>query len=365
MIDPSKEYIVVSATALATSGALTILKQFIEHAASDKNEYIVFVNVDLKLPIYDNIIYVESKPKGWFERIIWDWHGCEKFIKTNRLKVKKVVSLQNTTLNTARHQIVYLHQPIPFSSYTSSLTELTISNLKLYLYKKLYSYFIFKFSNKNTIFVVQTNWMKDGVLNKCSRIKENQIFVIKPDIKVFMPSQKTEKANKGIFLYPATPLSYKNHVVLLKAFTLLKSKKQSNCFKLQVTFSKGSYRKFDDLVSKYSLDDNIEYLGYIDFQRLYIKYQEASAILYPSYIESYGLPLIEAASLGKQIICSNLPYAKDVLEGYDGAIFVNYNEVEEWAIKISEMLDTQNIVSFNNFENDQRSSWPQFFELLK
>ncbi|WP_236300697.1 glycosyltransferase, partial [Enterobacter bugandensis] len=88
-------------------------------------------------------------------------------------------------------------------------------------------------------------------------------------------------------------------------------------------------------------------------------------IVFPSYIESYGLPLIEAASLGKKIICSDLPYSRDVLSGYEGAIFVDYNSEIDWAQEIHTALQQGSDYHYKKFENDSRSSWPQFFELLK
>ncbi|EFG7688244.1 TPA: glycosyltransferase family 1 protein, partial [Escherichia coli] len=115
MFDLSKSYIVVSATALASGGALTILKQFIKHASQNSNDYIMFVSAGLELPVCDNIIYIENTPKGWLKRIYWDWFGCRKFISEHKINVKKVISLQNSSLNVPYEQIIYLHQPIPFS----------------------------------------------------------------------------------------------------------------------------------------------------------------------------------------------------------------------------------------------------------
>ncbi|EFN8643873.1 glycosyltransferase family 1 protein, partial [Escherichia coli] len=179
MFDLSKNYIIVSATALASGGALTILKQFIKHASQNSNDYIMFVSAGLELPVCDNIIYIENTPKGWLKRIYWDWFGCRKFISEHKINVKKVISLQNSSLNVPYEQIIYLHQPIPFSKVDSFLKNITSDNVKLFLYKKFYSYFIFKYVNANTTIVVQTNWMKKGVLEQCDKISTERVLVIK------------------------------------------------------------------------------------------------------------------------------------------------------------------------------------------
>ncbi|EPM7551800.1 glycosyltransferase [Citrobacter freundii] len=364
MFDKKKEYIIVSATALAASGALTILRQFIQHAANDINNYIVFVPVAVDLPSHDNIIYVKNSPKGWAKRIYWDWIGCKIFLMRHSIKVKKIICLQNSSINVPYPQIIYLHQPIPFSEFDFFLKEFSFSNIKLLLYKKFYALFIFKFINEKTIFVVQTEWMKESVLNKCKKLRKNQVIVIKPDLKVLNEIKEDEKISRKTLLYPATALSYKNHIVILKALTQLVEKYHIHDIKFQVTFDEGEYKNFDRFVYKNNLLKNIEYLGVISYNELQKEYKRASLVVFPSYIESYGLPLIEAASLGKRIVCSDLPYARDVLDNYEGSIFVKYNDVDEWAFSITRALDIISGTPIRPYENNNRSSWPDFFKLI-
>ncbi|EQB9977709.1 glycosyltransferase [Enterobacter hormaechei] len=367
MINNEYTYIVVSATALASGGALTILRQFLTHASRDGNKFLVFVPEGLNLPQYDNIVYITNERKGWFKRIYWDWFGCKLFLKKNNINVKKVISLQNSSLNIPYEQIIYLHQPIPFSEIHSFFKNISLDNLKLFLYKNFYSYFIFKFIDKSTVFVVQTDWMKNGVLKQCKNLSPEKIEVIKPDIKAFASSLQDQLYDKeeNSLLYPATPLSYKNHMIILKAISLLKKTYGMHDIKFKVTFNKGLYKNFDEYITHHALEDNVEYLGVLSYTDLQKMYAKATLVVFPSYIESYGLPLIEAASLGKKIICSDLPYSRDVLSEYEGAIYVSYNSEEEWAQVLYTALQQGSDYHYIKYENDNRSSWPQFFELLK
>ncbi|MTH47361.1 glycosyltransferase [Intestinirhabdus alba] len=364
MFDRNKEYIIVSATALATSGALTILRQFIQQASGDGNNYIVFVPSNIELSEYENLVFVKTSPKSWIRRIYWDWFGCKRCIKLYSIKVKKVICLQNTTMNVPFPQIVYLHQPIPFSNFDSFLKDFTLSNLKLFLYKKFYAFFIFKFVDERTLFVVQTKWMKSSVLDKCQKLRNEQVLVLKPDINLNIEKNYNDKVSRRTILYPATALSYKNHLIILKALVHIRNKFGMGDIKFQVTFRKSQYKIFDDYVAKNNLSNNVEYLGMIPYSELQKKYYCASLIVFPSYIESYGLPLIEAAALGKQILCSDLPYARDVLENYEGAIFVRYNDEDDWARSIFYHLDNISHEKIKPYENNNLSSWPQFFKLI-
>ncbi|EDL7711499.1 glycosyltransferase family 1 protein, partial [Salmonella enterica] len=340
------------------------LRQFIEQASINKNNFIIFVPSTLALPNYENITYVKTAPKGWLKRIYWDWIGCKKFIKRESLRVKKVICLQNSSMNVPYPQIIYLHQPIPFSNIDFFFKEFNLNNFKLLLYKKFYAIFIFKFINKQSIFVVQTEWMKSSLLNRCRNLNVKQVVVLRPDIKLFEARLDNKEISKNTLLYPATALSYKNHLVILKSLTLLKKQFGINDIKFQVTFDKGQYKVFDRYVYENDLSTNIEYLGVISYIELQKKYLSASLVVFPSYIESYGLPLIEAAILGKRIICSDLPYARDVLNNYEGGIFVKYNDENNWANVIYDVLTNKSCTQIRPYENDNCSSWPRFFDLI-
>ncbi|EBJ1773258.1 glycosyltransferase family 1 protein, partial [Salmonella enterica] len=212
--------------------------------------------------------------------------------------------------------------------------------------------------------VVQTEWMKSSLLNRCRNLNVKQVVVLRPDIKLFEARLDNKEISKNTLLYPATALSYKNHLVILKSLTLLKKQFGINDIKFQVTFDKGQYKVFDRYVYENDLSTNIEYLGVISYIELQKKYLSASLVVFPSYIESYGLPLIEAAILGKRIICSDLPYARDVLNNYEGGIFVKYNDENNWANVIYDVLTNKSCTQIRPYENDNCSSWPRFFDLI-
>lgn len=361
------EYIVVNATALEKSGALTILRQFLDNASKDiVNNYLCFVPKGLCLEVNKNIKLIEVGKMSWIQRILWDSLKIKKYLNVNKISYNKVISLQNTTVNVNKNakQIVYLHQSLPFSSIKWSIFEK--QQFKFFLYKHFYSFFIFMFANEETTFVVQTQWMKDALVNKFN-VNSKRIYVIKPDI--ILPSMLQGVLNKSHekkLLYPATPLFYKNHRVIVEAFNILKSKFGFNNIKFQVTFSPEDYRIFNHDVKRYGLGSNIEYLGVLPYDELIKRYQSSDLILFPSYIETFGLPLAEAATLGKPIICSDLEFSREVLNGYSGALYVEYNNSMEWAKAIKLMLEQEsaNDCRFIKYKYDQSSSWKDFFQLL-
>jgi glycosyltransferase involved in cell wall biosynthesis len=66
-------------------------------------------------------------------------------------------------------------------------------------------------------------------------------------------------------------------------------------------------------------------------------YRNAAAILAPAYAEGYGLPLSEAAILGKPVLCSDIPVFREV--GGAGAIYFRVNDAEDLARAVQGFAD--------------------------
>jgi glycosyltransferase involved in cell wall biosynthesis len=60
-------------------------------------------------------------------------------------------------------------------------------------------------------------------------------------------------------------------------------------------------------------------------------YKSVDALLFPSQIETFGLPLAEASCFGLPIIAADLPYAAEVLKKYENKILIDPESVCLWA----------------------------------
>jgi glycosyltransferase involved in cell wall biosynthesis len=77
-------------------------------------------------------------------------------------------------------------------------------------------------------------------------------------------------------------------------------------------------------------------------------YEACSALVFPSYVEGFGLPLVEAARAGRPVICSDIPVFREV--GQDGAVYFRANDPDDLAkavrgwIEGSRHADPENIL---------------------
>ena len=56
-------------------------------------------------------------------------------------------------------------------------------------------------------------------------------------------------------------------------------------------------------------------------------YAEAT-LLFPSYLETFGLPLLEARRSNGLILCSDLPFSHEILDGYGNAYYFGVNDAK-------------------------------------
>lgn len=361
--------ILVSATSIVSGGALNILKQFINNADS-LNQYYLALNKRVVLEkeyVKSNFHYFYIDGLSKFDRICWDFYGAHKYIKDSGLTFDLVVSLQNTTLRVPDvKQIVYLHQGLIL--HDRSWNVFDSLERKYAIYKYLYPVFVFAFSVESTVFVVQTKWMKNSLIKKFN-ISRGNIKVFKPDVLSWLPHYDTDSHLRGkkiTLFYPASGEVFKNHLIILKSMHFLHvSGVDISKFKVIFTLthdSAGIRHIINFLEKHYPVKEIVSFQGHIAYADIRKTYDAADVMIFPSEIESFGLPLLEAAYLGKEVLCLDTDFSREVLNGYGGAKFID-NRVEDWASVFLSLIDCPSF-SHKPLSTNHYSDWVSFFKLF-
>lgn len=108
-------------------------------------------------------------------------------------------------------------------------------------------------------------------------------------------------------LYPSSYSTHKNFNILLEVGKLIKS--ENLLIKIFLTIDYIQGKEFLRSIKEMNLEKHIINLGTLNRKELREKYQECSAVIMPTLLESYGLPYFEAMSMGKPILTSNLDFA--------------------------------------------------------
>ena len=368
LIKNMSKIVVVNATALRLGGGLSILNQFIEKIDKRVAKFVIFVHVSYVVSQANskNATFVKVDKTSMLKRILWDGYGLKKWLDYHSVVPDLVISLQNTSINIKTYcpQVIYLHQAIPFSNIRWSIFK--SDDFRFIIYKHFYQYFIFKYFGKKDIFVVQTNWMKEALL-KMGSVNNADVFVIQPKFNIENVNDivklRFPKSQRTIF-YPAAALSYKNHIEIIDALIYLRDYiKDIDGVKVYFTISRKEAAQLNKVICENHLRENFCFTGALSHSEMLSYYKSVDLVVFPSSLESFGLPLIEAAEFGKRIVASDLSYAREVLNGYSGVKFAKMNSPLDWAIAIDEMLLDSN--KQHSYIPPKNAGWDVFFEIIK
>ncbi len=107
----------------------------------------------------------------------------------------------------------------------------------------------------------------------------------------------------------------KNLMTLLKAFSHFKKWQHSN---MKLLVAGRMAWQYDDLLEKlktYKYREDVLLLGYLPEEQLQRVTAAAYALVYPSWFEGFGLPILEAMQAGVPVICSNTSSMPEVAAG--------------------------------------------------
>lgn len=289
-------------------GAITTLKNFYEEAKADKgNEYIFLLCDNFLKPAKNiQIIKLQNSTSKIF-RLKFDFFIGKKIVKTYRPDA--IFSLQNTIIfGTRVRQILYIQQSLPFQK-AMHFSFFKKTERKLAVVQHLIGPLIIKSAKRAHAVIVQSHWLKEAVSIRC-HINPKKIFVIPPTTKIQTQSKHAPSFNR--FFYPTSNFKYKNNELLLLADQQLQKEGFSG-YRIEITISGES-------------STTVSFLGAIPYDEVMEKLS-SSILVFPSKIESFGLPLLEAREQGTIIFASDLPFAHEILAGYENAYYFNPDDV--------------------------------------
>lgn len=298
-------------------GGLTILTQFYQRAVEDtENEWFFVVGrPGAEMPDTPNIRvfrFPEVK-KNWGTRLYFDLVTAPKFAKDN--KIDKVISLQGSYLHGVKcEQVLYLQQALLFYDFPCSLTM----EPRIWIYKNILSRLRAKDVRKADKLIVQIESTKNACAKRYGVPTEK--FLVEAPRCSMKFTKKYEKQAENSFFYPPGAFLFKNIDVLIEAARLLKAEGITNySITLMLT---GRENKVSALWRKACESEDLpfRFVGHVDFEKMG-DYYAGSVLLFPSFVESFGLPLLEAKTCGSPVIAADLGYAHDVLGDYPCASY--------------------------------------------
>lgn len=145
--------------------------------------------------------------------------------------------------------------------------------------------------------------------------------------KHYVPTERP-KTEPPEFLYVGRFDPYKNVPFLIRSFAKVAAKHPF----VRLRFIGEPDPRYPDAqqeVDRLNLKDRIIWQGYTDSDGLLKAYQNATALVFPSRYEGFGLPVLEAMASGTPVICSNTSSLPEVAG--DAAMIISPDDEEKFA----------------------------------
>jgi glycosyltransferase involved in cell wall biosynthesis len=298
----------INALSLHQGGGLVLLKSLIKSLNKDERYVLV---LDSRVSFSEDILKTNMKVK-YVKRNIFHRFFYEVWFRLNISNEDKFFSLTNLPpiFRLKSKTILYVHNRY--------LVERDLVTQKKFLldFRVFVERWILKFFSSNVDnFFVQTYSMKELLIN---RIPKNSNVHLAPFLTTFESHEKffngdSFNGEKYDFLYVSSGEFHKNHIKLFEAWQMLAD--EGIYPSLCLTLNRNNSPELCFLVDKLKADGlNIFNVGIVEQKAIRSLYDSSVALIYPSKMESFGLPLLEASYLGMPILASELDFVRDLVD---------------------------------------------------
>lgn len=143
--------------------------------------------------------------------------------------------------------------------------------------------------------------------------------------------------DRPYLLFVSTIEPRKNIANLVKAFNLLKTRHGIDHDLLLVGKKGWHYEPIFEAIAQSPWREHIHHLNYLSEPQVQALYSQADVFAYPSFYEGFGLPVLEAMTLGAPVVTSNVSSLPEVAG--DAALYADPLAPEELAHQIWRLID--------------------------
>ncbi|MBY0245766.1 MAG: glycosyltransferase [Sphingobacteriaceae bacterium] len=320
----TKKLIVVSGINIHSGGPVTIYKAILEELSKLSHEFDIYalVNND-KLFTVKNIKYFTFS--RFFSRNVlsfyYEYYYFNKLSKKWKPDVWISVNDKTPTV-TVPNQVVYFHNSSLF--YSFSFKTFWIEPI-FYLQRFIYKFILKMNASKNRYIIVQQEWLKKKLTGL---YLDKKIIVANPEIDSIVRAPVLKSSTeKFTFFYPSLPRAFKNFELIVEAVKFLNKMNPKLQYEVLFTLSGYENRYAKYVKAKAKGITQIKFVGHQTKEGMESLYLKSDTLIFPSLLETWGLPISEAMNYNLKILLVDLPYAHETLGSYNKGMFFKKNDV--------------------------------------
>jgi glycosyltransferase involved in cell wall biosynthesis len=363
----SRPVVVFSGVNLVEGGPLSVFKDaidaFIKFQLKEYKLIVLVNNLELfREYSKQEVLFIERRnAKNSYLRRIW-FEYVECYYLSKKMQPFLWFALHDMTPNVRSvKKVVYCHNPGPF--YKASFKEARIEPT-FFLFTLFYK-FLYKINIKsNNYIIVQQEWIREFFLKE---FDVENVIVAHP--KIFVPvlvKTPLDRTNRKFsFFYPAFPRVFKNFETLLEATKILLGLR--NDFEVIITIKGNENRYAQSLYRKYNNLPQVKFIGIQPREEVIKLYQEIDCLVFPSKLETWGLPISEIQFFNKPMLVADEKYARETAGKYkkvqyfvteDAKILSSYmNAVIDGSLQFSD-------IKYQKPRDPFSENWPDLLNLI-
>lgn len=208
-------------------------------------------------------------------------------------------------------------------------------------------------------------------LQNIFRIPEDKIKVIYEGVWTEEPKEEVKSlalekfglTEKKYFLFLGTIEPRKNLIALIAAYEILIRKNPDAPL---FVLAGGKGWKNDDIfeaIKRRNLENRVKYIGYVSNEEKFVLMKSALAFVYSSLYEGFGLPILEAMSLGVPVITSRISSIPEITG--DASLLIDPNNDGEIANALEKLWKNDNLraeLIAKGKNQSAKFSWPKTAE---
>lgn len=364
----------VSAVSFTEGGPLLVLQEFVNAACEVLPadwEIVVFVH-DRRLisAARARLVEMPAAKRSWMRRLWVEWHELRR--QADTLQPDLWVSLHDMSPNVGGvRQAVYCHNPAPF--FPVSWQDVCFEPRQL-AFRLAYGWLYRINLRRNCAVIVQQSWLRDAFRKWTG--PTTPIIVAHPHVPGnagthagaddVYAMRRQRPAGRCVFLYPALPRPFKNVELIGRAVARLETGAQWRS-EVILTLDGTENRYARWLKRRFGKLQTLRFCGIQPRAAMDALYASGDCLLFPSRMETWGLPITEAKEHRLPMFVANLPYARETVGTYDRVDFIDGEDFAALADKLLAFQDGHfafQAVTDNDPEPPFVSGWPELVRAL-
>ena len=151
------------------------------------------------------------------------------------------------------------------------------------------------------------------------------------------PRDRAASPAAPLLVFPSAPIGRKNLDLVLRVLAAAKAPAALSHARLEITGATSSdFPRYNRRIAASGLEGRVRWLGRLPFEELRAAYARADVVVYPSFLEGFGFPPLEAMAVGTPVVAANTSCLPEVLG--DAALLVDPTDDASFAAAVESVL---------------------------